>query len=588
MTNLADLQIDRYEIQQRLGAGGMARVYKAWDTNLERTVAIKVLHEHLAEDPTFKERFEREAKLIANLNHPNIIQVYDFNTAQLDGFPVYYMVMSYIAGQTLRELLADHAERGELLSYERVWAIMTNLTEALHYAHKAGMVHRDVKPANILFNDLDQAVLTDFGIARLIASSRLTQDGTSTGTPAYMSPEQASGHPGDMRSDLYSLGVILYEMLTGRPPYADEGGLSLMYKHINEPVPLLSQVMPNATPELDTVLLHALAKNPDDRYQTAREFIAALKRAFAGSLVDFTPDFDQMAEPRTTQSTRPVVTDIVDDMRTSQPQIVRSQWESGPQPTVSRRPLLLYISLALALVSVVTAAGLVIALRPASDAPDTSQSAVASLDDDAVESMTGNFYFTSTFDADDINLQYWPQGMIGGFLQEATGEGIYRLYSERPSTASTSIFNSSYTYDNVSINMTASLGMDSNPASAYGIVFRYIDEDHFHVFAVDGLGRFSIWVREQGQWVELRQLEERWTRSDDINEIGASNTLRLDVLGDLMTGYVNGEQMFTLRDGMIRQGNVGIYLANHDEGTASVLVDRYQVIPAAPPSMTGG
>ena len=215
----------------------MARVYKAWDTNLERLVAIKILHEHLADDPTFKERFEREAKFIASFNHPNIVQVYDFNVIQREGFPLCYMVMSYIPGQTLREVLEDAELRGERLPRERVRALVDDLTSALGYAHQRGMVHRDVKPGNIILNEHGKAVLTDFGIARMVQSNRLTADGVSTGTPIYMSPEQASGQAGDMRSDLYSLGIIVYEMLTGRPPFVDDTSLSVMLKHLNTPPP---------------------------------------------------------------------------------------------------------------------------------------------------------------------------------------------------------------------------------------------------------------------------------------------------------------------------------------------------------------
>ena len=253
-------RIDRYELRERIGSGGMARVFKGWDTTLERLVAIKILHDHLADDPSFKDRFEREAKFVAGINHPNIVQVYDFNVIDRDGYPLYYMVMSYVPGKTLRETLEEMAQSGKRLSQQRILDIMLNLTDALGYAHAQGTVHRDVKPGNIIFNENEQAVLTDFGIARIAQSSRLTQDGVSTGTPTYMSPEQASGQAGDVRSDLYSLSVILFEMLTGSPPYDDEGGLSVMLKHLNSPVPLISDVLGTPNPKLDLFIQKALAK----------------------------------------------------------------------------------------------------------------------------------------------------------------------------------------------------------------------------------------------------------------------------------------------------------------------------------------
>src|SRR5215207_546419 len=184
MADFVGSRVDRYEVQARVGTGGMARVYRAHDTNLDRTVAIKILHEHLADDPSFKERFEREAKLVASLSHPNIVQVYDFNVVWRDEFPQYYMVMPFLPGKTLRDVLAEGAAKGELPSYDRVLEVMLSLTEALGYAHAAGMLHRDVKPANIMLTDKGKIILTDFGIARMVVSSRLTQDGVSTGTPA--------------------------------------------------------------------------------------------------------------------------------------------------------------------------------------------------------------------------------------------------------------------------------------------------------------------------------------------------------------------------------------------------------------------
>ncbi|MFN8530774.1 MAG: protein kinase [Anaerolineae bacterium] len=187
------MRINRYEIRERIGAGGMARVFKAWDTTLERPVALKILHDHLADDPTFKERFTREARFVAALNHPNIVQVYDFNVIERDGFPLYYMVMSYIPGSTLRDLLYDYGERGERLPVERVYQIMRNLTDAIGYAHANGMVHRDLKPGNVLLGAQGDAILTDFGIVRMLESSRLTQEGISTAPRSICLPEQVSG-----------------------------------------------------------------------------------------------------------------------------------------------------------------------------------------------------------------------------------------------------------------------------------------------------------------------------------------------------------------------------------------------------------
>ncbi|MBZ0290696.1 MAG: serine/threonine protein kinase, partial [Anaerolineae bacterium] len=275
-------RIGRYEIRERIGVGGMARVYKGWDSNLDRTVAVKILHEHLAEDTSFKERFEREAKLIASLNHPNIVQVYDFSVLDEGGQMISYMVMPYIPGKTLKEILENFSARGERMSQEAIREVLLDVSSALHYAHSRGMVHRDVKPANILFDEHDRAVLSDFGIARLIESANLTQEGATVGTPTYISPEQAAGLPVDSRADLYALGVILYEMLAGEPPFTADTNLSIILKHMSEPVPSISEKLSVNNADLDALIYKGMAKIPEDRFATAQEFANALVGVFGG------------------------------------------------------------------------------------------------------------------------------------------------------------------------------------------------------------------------------------------------------------------------------------------------------------------
>lgn len=562
MADTANLRIDRYVLQERIGTGGMARVYKALDTNLDRPVAIKILHEHLSDDPSFKERFENEAKLIASLNHPNIVQIYDFNWYDRDGFPVYYMVMPYIPGKTLATILDEYALTNTRMPHDNVLRLTMELADALGYAHAAGMIHRDVKPANIILNERGQAILTDFGIARLIESSRLTQDGISTGTPAYMSPEQATGLPGDGRSDLYALGVILYELLIGHPPYNDENGMSLMLKHLNAPVPLVTDTLPQASPALDELIAKALAKAPSDRYQTAAEFSDALKSAFLGSLV----------------TVLPVLTSNRPTGRTAAPASTAEQHTTSPgQPaSASNRRLGL-----VALVALLGVVAVVLLLQRLSDSPT-----VAPPSTEAV--APANLYFVSSFSADDAMQTHWPQGLIGGLLQEMPGDGYYYLRSEQSSTASTAIFNPDYVYTSVSISMTGQLDPGSNPAGAYGIAFRYTDQEHYNVFAVDGMGRYSVWVRRQGAWTELRGAAENWTADPAVRPIGEANRLMLDVFGTNITGYVNGVRLFSVTDDTYVRGNVGVYLATHDNGVTEVHVDQYQTYPASPPSMTDG
>jgi serine/threonine protein kinase len=576
MADFVGSRVDRYEVQARVGTGGMARVYRAHDTNLDRTVAIKILHEHLADDPNFKERFEREAKLVASLSHPNIVQVYDFNVVWRDEFPQYYMVMPFLPGKTLRDVLAEGAAKGELPSYDRVLEVMLSLTEALGYAHAAGMVHRDVKPANIMLTDKGKVILTDFGIARMVVSSRLTQDGVSTGTPAYMSPEQASGLPGDTRSDIYALGIILFELLTSKTPYGDEGGISVILKHLNDPIPNVSTYMPTKNEELDALVTKALAKKADHRYQTVEEFAEAIIAAFLGKLVQELPKSLSGTSSGFSTAPRP----ISSMLSTVEAAAVAKTLVTAPQ-RVAQLGLL-----TVGLLLLVAAVGLVALRTP-------PPSTVGAIQPDRPEttdapSMTSNTYFASSFDGDDSTRSNWPLGDLGTFVQEITPDGFYHLRNQRVSTAATAIFNPDYSYTSVAISMEGTIDEDSNPAGAFGIVFRYQDQEHYNVFAVDGMGRFSIWIRNEGAWTELRHADDNWTRNPAINRRGEKNLLLLDAVGSMLTGYANGEQVFRVLNNTFQSGNIGIYVATHTDGVTDVKIDSYGTYLAAPPSMTGG
>ncbi len=279
---------DRYEIGEVIGRGGMAEVHEGRDVRLGRRVAVKILRPDLAKDPTFQARFRREAQSAAALNHPNIVAVYDTGEDTLtaaDGTSVVvpYIVMEYVDGMTLRQLLAS----GRRLLPERALEITAGILAALDYAHRHGIVHRDIKPANVMLTRTGDVKVMDFGIARAVNDTGSTMTATSAvmGTAQYLSPEQARGEVVDARSDLYSTGVVLYELLTGKPPFTGDSPVSIAYQHVSEmPIPP-SQVDPGVTPEVDAVVLHALAKRTDDRYQSAAEFRADVERAIAGTPV---------------------------------------------------------------------------------------------------------------------------------------------------------------------------------------------------------------------------------------------------------------------------------------------------------------
>lgn len=248
----------------------MAEVFLGEQIHLDRQVAIKILHPFLAEETGFVNRFQREARIVATLRHPNIVQVYDFDLNE--EFGVYYMVMEYIEGPTLRERL----EKGGISQQEGV-RIAAAIADALEYAHRRQMVHRDIKPANILFTGENQPVLTDFGIARMLSLTGLTASGAMVGTPAYMAPEIGIGHPGTALSDIYSLGVVLYQLVTGQLPFDAEVPMALVMKHINEPVPAPSRLVANLPPKLEAIILKMLMKQPEKRFLSAGEVATALR-----------------------------------------------------------------------------------------------------------------------------------------------------------------------------------------------------------------------------------------------------------------------------------------------------------------------
>ena len=273
---------DRYRLDEIIGRGGMAEVWRAWDIRLGRDVAVKRLRTDLATDPTFQARFQREAQSAAGLNHPNIVSVYDTG-AQIDpatGVDIPYIVMELVQGTTLRDLLRD----GRQMLPERALEFTGGVLDALAYAHRHGIVHRDIKPANVMLTTTGRIKVMDFGIARAVSdtSSTMTQTAAVIGTAQYLSPEQARGETVDARSDIYSVGCLLYELLTSRPPFVGDSPVSVAYQHVREqPVPP-SRVDPELTPDIDTVVLTALAKNPNARYQSAEAMRADITRLLNG------------------------------------------------------------------------------------------------------------------------------------------------------------------------------------------------------------------------------------------------------------------------------------------------------------------
>ncbi|MBA2774204.1 MAG: Stk1 family PASTA domain-containing Ser/Thr kinase [Nocardioidaceae bacterium] len=310
----------RYEMTGLLGRGGMAEVRKAQDLRLGRTVAIKRLRADLAGDPTFQARFRREAQSAASLNHPTIVAVYDTGVEVADdgsGDPAPYIVMEYVEGRTLRDILRE----GRKILPVRALEISASVLNALDYSHRAGIIHRDIKPANVMLTPSGDVKVMDFGIARAIsdASFTMTQTAAVIGTAQYLSPEQARGEQVDARSDLYSAGCLLYELLTGRPPFIGDSPVSVAYQHVREEAPAPSTLDPEIPAAVDAITMKALSKSVDERYQSATEMRSDIERALEGRTVLAPPVADTGEETQHFMGAAPVngtptaVTRLVDE-----------------------------------------------------------------------------------------------------------------------------------------------------------------------------------------------------------------------------------------------------------------------------------
>ena len=310
----------RYRLEAMVGHGGMASVYRGFDPNLNRRVAVKLIHSHLTSDPRFVRRFEAEAAAVAGLRHPNIIQVYDFSH---DG-PTYYMVLDYLPGETLHARLNKLSQAGQRLPVPEAAAIAATIAEAVHYAHARGLVHRDIKPANIMLEPDGRVILMDFGIAKVLDATGVTETGNVLGTAKYMAPELVLGQAPSPRSDIYSLGIMLFEMVAGEPPFDADSVMGLLHQHVHQPLPDLTDRNPAAPPELEAVVEQALQKDPAQRFATAQAMAAALRTAASAP---------PPANPTASRANDPTVVDAHLTAPPAQPPIAARQ---PPPPTTSR------------------------------------------------------------------------------------------------------------------------------------------------------------------------------------------------------------------------------------------------------------
>jgi serine/threonine protein kinase len=549
-----------YRIINQIGRGGMATVYKAYQSSVDRYVAVKVLPSQLAESREFATRFQQEARIIAKLEHPHILPVFDYG--ETDG--VAYFVMRYLDAGTLK----DRMEAGRPLPLEEIDKLFTQLAEALSYAHGRGIVHRDLKPANALIDSHGNVFLTDFGIAKLLesASPRLTQTDAIMGTPAYISPEQAQGQPVDQRSDIYSLGIILYEMVTGSVPFVAETPLAVLFKHISDPLPPPSVVKPDIRPAIEKVILKALAKDPRDRFATAAEFVAAWERALA--------TVDQVAESETVPPARTATG-------------AQTQPKPVPATKTATRAGLPTVWIAGCLVAACVLFGLAGTVMMASNllgsstptippATETATSIPATNTSAPLPSATvpvpnpGEILLEDDFSDDSV----W--GTITDTESSVTYENsTLNMHVLQENWVIWSTPNDE-DYRNVHLEVTVTRN-DSDPTTAFGFICAQQPKDwSFYYLAATSAGQYALIKATDGESDVFLTGDGEWEFSDAIAKNAASYRVGADCGNGRLTLYVDGRQIASATDSTYGTGRVGLFAWSGDKpSSANVNFDDF-------------
>ena len=553
MDNLQSGQmLGPYRIISQIGQGGMATVYKAYQPSMDRHVAIKVLPSQLAESKEFVARFQQEARIIARLEHPHILPVFDYGESE----GVAYFVMRYLEAGTLKERMV--AKRP--LPLNEIDRIFTQLTDALSYAHGHGVVHRDLKPANALVDSQGNLFLTDFGIAKLLesASPRLTQTDAIMGTPAYISPEQAQARTVDQRSDIYSLGIILYEMVTGQVPFEAETPLAIILKHLSDPLPPPSLIKKDISQTLEQVILKALAKDPDDRFATAAEFLGAWKRALDEQRERETAHRVSEAIPSSAPSARTPVADA----RHSTPSTATMTKPARTTGWVAGCLILACIALTIG------GGGILLASNWGTLSPATA-TFLPTLTNVPLPSETPiPIDFGNILLEDDFSTENWgtltDSDTSVEYLNDALNMNVFTKNWFVWSTPD------DIDYENVHLEVTVIVHA-SDPNTAFGLMCNQqaSSDDSYYYFAITPSAQYAIAKTAANQDGVILTNDNDWGTSNLITQDASSYRIGADCGNGTLTLYVDGQKIISVSDSSYTRGGVAVFTWSALEATTT-------------------
>ena len=576
-------KIGRYEVKAELGRGGMATVYHARDPRFRRDVAVKVLPEQFMHDEIFRARFEREAQIIAAIEHPGIVPVYDYG--EDNGQP--FLVMRYMTGGSL----ADRLQNGPL-SLEETVKIINRLAPALDEMHARGIVHRDLKPANILFDQYGNAFISDFGIAHLAQTTTTLTGEAVLGTPAYMSPEQARGEDDlDGRSDIYAMGAIIFEMLTGKRPYEATTPLAVAMKHITEPVPDICQVKPDLPNECQALISKAMAKTKLKRYENVAELAKTLGSISSSSRQTEQEPGQIENSPRPADiEAEPAVQKLSQELKRSEP--ARTPPPSAPLPLKkknSSRPIIFGIFGILLLIGVCSVpvvlaiGGKLFIQQPTPAATLHSEAAPTETADQPQPVDTQSVMVENTLAPDQPEMvklfqddfsnpeSGWASWNDNGSIIDYH-LGSYRIYVDKPNTVYWSTPEKIFRDVTIEVEAAKVGGPDDN---VFGVICRYQDADNFYLLTISSDGYYGIGKYKNGAFSYLGTESMQYNANQAIHLGKTTNHIRADCINSTLILYANGIKLAQVEDHDFSSGDVGLVAAAFDAFGTDILFDNF-------------